>query len=539
MAVSLRALTSLILASLPVHLSTAASVIGPLQRHSSASVLGPVTDLEVVNKVIAPDGYSRPAVLAGGTFPGPLIAAQKGDHFHINVINQLYDTSMNTSTSIHWHGIFQHQSNWADGTAFVTQCPIQPNGSFLHSFVVPQQAGTFWYHSHLSTQYCDGLRGPLVIYDPKDPLAHMYDVDGESTVIVLSDWYHELSTQMVTGPFIANATLINGLGRYAGGPASPLTVVNVTQGKRYRFRIVGASCDAWFNFTIDGHSLTIIEADGNLVEPVVVDSIPVFAGQRYSVVVTANQSVGNYWIRSLSNHPNQTFEGGQSSAILRYEGAPDQDPTSQQGPYILPFDESALHPLVNTGAPGIPEPGKADVNINLIPGLRSDHGGYTINNVSFVNPPLPVLLQILRGDTHPSQLLPNGSVYVLPFNKTVEVSIPATELTPGGALGGPHAVHLHGHAFDVVRVSGNGSYNYVNPLRRDTVSIGLQANNDNVTFRFVTDNPGPWFFHCHNNFHLHNGFAVVMAEAPPEAAVQESKTASNAWWQLCNATEHR
>ena len=37
--------------------------------------------------------------------------------------------------------------------------------------------GTYWYHSHIVNQYCDGLRGPLVIYDPYDPLAHLYDVD--------------------------------------------------------------------------------------------------------------------------------------------------------------------------------------------------------------------------------------------------------------------------------------------------------------------------------------------------------------------------
>lgn len=37
--------------------------------------------------------------------------------------------------------------------------------------------GTFWYHSHLSTQYCDGLRGPMVVYDPSDPNASLYDVD--------------------------------------------------------------------------------------------------------------------------------------------------------------------------------------------------------------------------------------------------------------------------------------------------------------------------------------------------------------------------
>ena len=37
--------------------------------------------------------------------------------------------------------------------------------------------GTYWYHSHITTQYCDGLRGPLVIYDPHDPQKHLYDVD--------------------------------------------------------------------------------------------------------------------------------------------------------------------------------------------------------------------------------------------------------------------------------------------------------------------------------------------------------------------------
>ncbi|KIO00644.1 laccase [Pisolithus tinctorius Marx 270] len=157
-----------------------ATVVGPrFHRAPSrrANVLGPVSTVEVVNKVIAPDGFPRSTVLAGGTFPGPLIQAQKGDEFLLNVTNLLNDTSMDITTSIHWHGIFQHQSNWADGTAWITQCPIQPNGSFLYRFTVPDQAGTYWYHSHLSAQYCDGLRGPLVIYDPDDPLADMYDVD--------------------------------------------------------------------------------------------------------------------------------------------------------------------------------------------------------------------------------------------------------------------------------------------------------------------------------------------------------------------------
>ncbi|KAI6008784.1 laccase [Pisolithus orientalis] len=472
-----------------------ATVIGPqLHRAPSKNALGPVSTIEILNRVISPDGFSRSAVLAGGTFPGPLIQAQKGDEFLINVTDLLNDTSMDITTSIHWHGILQHQSNWADGTAWITQCPIQPTGSFLHRFTVPDQAGTYWYHSHLSAQYCDGLRGPLVIYDPDDPLADMYDVDDESTIIVLSDWYHKPSPLLYNPPFTPDSTLINGLGRYPGGPSSPLAVLNVTQGQRYRFRIIGASCDAWFNFTIDGHSMTIIEADSNEVEPVVVDSLAVHAGQRYSVVVTADQPVDNYWIRSVSNFPNQTFDGGLNSAILRYGGAPIQDPTTDPGPYVLPFDESTLHPLHGSGVPGTP-----------------------------------------GGALNPSQLLPNGSVYELPANKTIEISIPATDLTPGGALGGPHPIHLHGHAFDVVRVAGKNTYNYINPVRRDTVSLGSQTQNDNVTIRFTTNNPGPWFFHCHIDWHLHNGFAVVMAEAPLSAGVQESKATPEYWYKLCSS----
>jgi len=137
---------------------------------------------------------------------------------------------------------------------------------------------------------------------------------------------------------------------------SPLAVVNVEYGQRYRFRVIGASCDPWFNFTIDGHKMTIIEVDGTEVKPVDVDSLAVFAGQRYSVVVNADQPVDNYWIRALSSFHNQTFDRGQNSAILRYRGAPDEDPTTEPGPYVLPFDEGSLQPLFGAGAPEYQSP---------------------------------------------------------------------------------------------------------------------------------------------------------------------------------------
>jgi len=487
------------------------------------AAIGPVADLKIVNKYISPDGYNRSTVLAGGSFPGPLIKGRMGDNFKINVQNKLTDDTMERSTSIHWHGLFQSGTNYNDGAGFVTQCPIIPHNSYKYDFKVPDQAGTFWYHSHIQVQYCDGLRGPLVVYDPEDPHMALYDVDDESTIITLADWYHKPSPQ-VARPAISDSTLINGHGRYVGGPASPLAVVKVKAGKRYRFRLISISCDPAFTFSIDGHNLTIIEVDGINVEPLLVDSINILAGQRYSFILEANQNVSNYWIRAQPR-PGATADAstGINSAILRYASAQSVDPSTTAIISTMPLVETDLHPLENPGAPGEPHVGGADVLLNLDLGFTPP-GLFTINDVSFKPPSVPVLLQILSGARQASELLPNGSVYTLPPNKVIELSIP-----PGGAPGGPHPFHLHGHAFDVVRSAGSSTYNYANPVRRDVVSIGGAG--DNVTIRFTTDNSGPWFLHCHIDWHLDEGLAIVFAEDAANTALHSPVT--HEWEKLC------
>ncbi|KAG0695822.1 laccase [Suillus ampliporus] len=509
-----------------LHLAHAASIISrsnsyPLNARSNT--LGPKTNLIISNKVISPDGFTRSATLAGGTFPGPIIAATKGEKFAINVVNRLTDDEMLKSTSVHWHGISQNGTNYADGVSFVTQCPIAQNHSFLHSFEARNQAGTFWYHSHYATQQCDGLRGALIIYDPEDPLSYLYDVDDETTVITLADWYHVVAPVLshiigVNG----NSTIINGLGRYQGGPKSDLAVVSVEYGKRYRLRLVGMSCDPNFIFSIDNHNLTIIEADGELTEPLLVDSLQILAGQRYSAVLNANQPVNNYWLRALPNTPGSNFNGGLNSAILRYKGAPVAEPTTNQTKSILPLVETNLHALVNPGAPGIPEYGKADINLKMV--VNNTGGIYSINGVTYKPPTVPVLLQILSGAQHATELLPNGSVYVLEANKVVELTLVTSN------VGGPHPIHIHGHNFDVVQSAGNTTFNYVNPVRRDVVSAGFQ--NQQMVIRWVTDNSGPWFLHCHIDWHLDAGFAVVMAESPSETQ-KHLGVIPNAWDDLC------
>ncbi|KAK7041765.1 laccase, multicopper oxidase, benzenediol:oxygen oxidorectuctase [Paramarasmius palmivorus] len=377
--------------------------------------IGPVTDLVLSNEVVAPDGFSRSASLAGGTVTGPLI----GDTMKINVVNNLNDGTMLQSTSIHWHGFFQKGTNWADGPAFINQCPIAHGHSFLYQFDVPDQAGTFWYHSHLSTQYCDGLRGPLVIYDPNDPFADLYDVDDESTVITLADWYHEKAPNLdLPTP---DTTLINGLGRHKGGPVTELAVIQVEQGKRYRMRVVNIACQPDYTFWIDKHTMNVIEVDSVNHQPVETDSFRIFVAQRYAYVLTADQPIGNYWIRADPSDGDGGFNGGINSAILRYIGAPEEEPADSDWEPSRELSELDLHPLENPGAPGQPFPGGVDHSINLDFSTSSDE--FFINDVKFEPPTLPVLLQILSGARQPNELLPAGSVYPLPPNASIEITM--------------------------------------------------------------------------------------------------------------------
>jgi len=164
---------------------------------------------------------------------------------------------------------------------------------------------------------------------------------------------------------------------------------------------------------------------------VTVDSIQIFVGQRYSFILNTNQPVNNYWIRAQSNKGKPTFAHGLNSAILRYAGAPIADPTTTQTPSVNPLLETSLSPLRHPGAPGKPSRGGADINLNLNIVFDPTDRRFFINGASFTPPTVPVLLQILSGAKTPQELLPTGSVYVLPRNKVVEVSI------PGGSPGAP------------------------------------------------------------------------------------------------------
>ncbi|KAF9008088.1 laccase [Hymenopellis radicata] len=503
--------------------------------------------LDVANDVVAPDGFQRAAVIVNGIYPGTLIQANKDDVLHITTNNLLTDPTMRygevttaffyhthsfnrRSLTIHWHGLFQMRTASEDGPAFVNQCPISPGHSYTYDIPLNGQAGTFWYHSHLASQYIDGLRGALVVYDPEDPHLSLYDVDDESTVITLADWYHLPSIgisekYLHEQPFhepIADSGVINGKGRYVGGPNVDWSRINVVAGKRYRFRCINISGYGQFTFSIADHSLTIIEVDGISHEPLTVDSFEILPAQRYSFVLNANQPIDNYWINAPmemhhdSDNANSltvgvSVDGDNVKSVLHYEGAPDAEPTGGRDLVALKkndLEEHLLVPLFNAEAPGGSGPADHVIDLHFTETVNDTTGSriWTINDESYIPPDLPTLLNIMANNaTGMGDFGPNENTHVLNYNETVELVI------HGSAGGHTHPFHLHGHAFSIVQGM-NGPTNYINPPQRDVVGIGGST----VILRFRADNPGPWFLHCHIDWHLEAGLAVVFAEAPSE-----------------------
>jgi len=474
-------------------------------------------------KFASPNGVNRTVLTINGTSPGPLITGKNGDTFIINVTNNLP-----VATVIHWHGLLQTNSNQFDGVGFVTQCPIAPGTSFVYNFTA-NQYGTYWYHAHTLTHYFDGLRGPFVIYNTPETYANDYD---EDIVFAIYDWYN-VGSWAILPEFLTPAsggqepnpdsTLINGVGffdcRQTTLPCTQLSrkagTYTVVPGKRYRLRIINMSALVDMHFSIDNHNLTIIEADGVDYLKTVVPNLEINVAQRYSVIITADQPVQNYWIRASPMQkeyfitPRGVRAGTFAKAALNYQGAlANTRPTTKRN--IGRFQNALTLVPVNAQ----PAPGPVSININLVIDFHENDQGVVltyINNVTYTNPATPYLFTSFYNNSDFG--IRNGSVYTLPnVGDVVQLVIQNFDETE-------HPVHLHGHCFAVLG-SGPLPYdpntaqlNLVNPPLRDV--FGVPANSW-LVWRFVVNNPGTWLWHCHIGWHLAGGFAVVFNELPSQ-----------------------
>lgn len=264
--------------------------------------------LTIAQRTTYPDGVKKAHTLTfNGIFPGPLLTANLGDELVITVTNLLDEP-----TTVHWHGLFQNQTQFSDGPSMITQCPIPPGASQVVSFTAAQ-SGTFWYHAHYHSHYTDGLVGPLVIHDPTDPSTYGYD---DEILVLLGDWYHtdhvtNENFYLSTGvPPFPNSALINGRGQFPCVVVLNLlgvllttpdcypskqsrSVYRVKPGAVYRIRVINTSAMSAFTFSIDGHKLKAMEVDGvSLAETSnPVDFATIGTAQRYSFVLKMDQSI--------------------------------------------------------------------------------------------------------------------------------------------------------------------------------------------------------------------------------------------------------
>ena len=284
------------------------------------TVSGADIALAIGEVAVRVDGKISRGVGINGTIPGPLIRLKQGQNVRLRVTNSLpQGRAGEPQSSIHWHGLLVPFA--MDGVPGISFPGISAGQTFDYEFPVIQ-SGTYWYHSHSGYQEQDGVYGPIVI-DPAgaDPVA--YD---REHVLVLADHspmggatiYRKLK-QMGGGYFNMQRQTLSGLlaGRdqteqerlaWAKMRMDPADIADVTgstytytvnghgpfdnwtglfrPGERVRLRIINASAQTNFNVRIPDLPMTVVQADGQNVKPVMVDEFQIGVAETFDVIVT-------------------------------------------------------------------------------------------------------------------------------------------------------------------------------------------------------------------------------------------------------------
>ncbi|KAI9739167.1 MAG: hypothetical protein M1834_007380 [Cirrosporium novae-zelandiae] len=432
-----------------------------------------------------PDGaFERPVIGINGQWPIPQITATKGDRIVVNANNQLG----NESTSLHFHGLFMNGTNHMDGVPGVTQCNIPPGSSLTYNFTA-NQSGTYWYHSHSSGQYPDGLRGPLIIHDPDSPYADAYD---EELVLTFSDWYHDQIPKLLK-------SFLNVINPTGAEPVPESALMNDTQnltvsveaGKTYLIRMINMGAFAGQYVWFENHTMTIVELDGVWTERTEADMIYLTAAQRVSILLkTKNETSSNFAIvGSMDEDLFDTIPSGLNPNVTGWLVYDDSKalPTAADVDEFNPIDDFNLVPYDRQELYD-----EVDYSFNLE--VKMDNLGDGINyaffnDVTYVSPKVPTLYSALSTGDLASNLEVYGSntnAFLLQKDQVVEIVVNNNDA-------GKHPFHLHGHNFQTVVRSDDDAGFYVQnetlpsiPMRRDTLMV---RPNGNFVIRFKADNP--------------------------------------------------
>lgn len=309
-----------------------------LARESAQTALGvaPVLSgtevhLEIGKSLVNFTGVTRMATTINGSIPAPTLRFREGDEVTIRVTNHL-----DVPSSIHWHGILLPFE--MDGVPGISFKGIAPGQTFVYRFKL-RQSGTYWYHSHSGFQEMTGMYGALII-EPREGQKQHADQD---LVVQLSDWtdedpmhvFSKLKVQGDTYNFnqptffdfsrdVSNKGLKEALSKrqmwnqmrmnptdLADLSTATLTyLMNGTapagnwtglfnKGERVRLRFINAASNSFYDVRIPGLKLTVVQADGQDVEPVSVDEFRFGPGETYDVLVSPEDEAYTIFAQSM------------------------------------------------------------------------------------------------------------------------------------------------------------------------------------------------------------------------------------------------
>ncbi|KAK3014100.1 hypothetical protein RJ639_009505 [Escallonia herrerae] len=500
------------------------------------------------------------SITVNGQLPGPTLEVNNGDTLVINVVNKA-----RYNVTIHWHGVRQMRTGWADGPEFITQCPIRPGGSYTYRFTIQGQEGTLWWHAHSSWLRAT-VYGALVIR-PKEGDSYPFTKPKRETPILLGEWWDANPIDVVrqatkTGatPNVSDAYTINGQpGDLYNCSSKDTVIVPVDSGETNLLRIINAALNQQLFFTVANHKLTVVGADASYVKPFSTSVLMLGPGQTTDVLITADQPPARYYIaaRAYASAQGAPFDNTTTTAILEYKTAPCPAKGVSAKPVVptLPaFNDTATATTFTSSFRSFKKvqvPTDIDESLFFTVGLglskcpsgassRNCQGPNgtrftaSMNNVSFVLPSNFSLLQAHQqgipgvfttdfpaappvkfdytGNVSRAlwQPIPGTKVYKLKYGATVQVVLQGTNIFTAEN----HPIHLHGYDFYIVAEGfGNfnpktdtAKFNLVDPPLRNTASVPVKGWS---VIRFVADNPGVWIMHCHLDVHI--GWGLAMA----------------------------
>ncbi|KAJ5343154.1 uncharacterized protein N7506_002978 [Penicillium brevicompactum] len=303
---------------------------------------------------------------------------------------------------------------------------------------------------------------------------------------------------------------------------------------------IGAATFKTTIFSIDEHPMWVYEVDGHRIEPQKVDTVKMYAGERYAVMIQLNKEPKDYTIRIADSGLTQIIS---SFATLRYAGSPG---TLSEGHGVINYggqNTTAVVTLNREHLPPFPPlkpAAHSDEHFVLHTHRWMSPWQYTLSGGGMWQEDRSAYSPLLYNISQPDAL--DDGLIVRTRNGSWVDLVVQVGSQPGQPQEFPHMMHKHtGKMWQVG--AGEGIWNYTTvdeAIAAEPHRFNLETPNYRDTFvtsfdgpswlvlRYHSINPGPWLFHCHIETHLAGGMAVALLdgvdawpEVPPEYAPQQ------------------